>query len=47
MSKKEIFEYFYTYSANLGVKSIVLVMLAAMVYVVLDGIIGRCNKGIG
>ncbi len=31
MSKKEIFEYFYTNSANLGVKSIVLVMLAAMV----------------
>ena len=31
MSKKEIFEYFYTNSANLGVKSIVLVMLAALV----------------
>ncbi len=31
MTKKEIFEYFYTNSANLGVKSIILVMLAALV----------------
>lgn len=31
MSKQEIFNYFYTNSANLGVKSIVAIMLAALV----------------
>ena len=31
MSKKEIFEYFYTNSANLGIKSTTIIMLAALV----------------
>lgn len=31
MTKQEIFNYFYTNSANLGVKSIVIIMLAALV----------------
>lgn len=31
MSKKEIFEYFYTNSANLGIKAVVIIMIAALV----------------
>ena len=30
MSKQEIFNWFYTNSANFGVKSLVLIMLAAL-----------------
>ena len=31
MTKQDIFNYFYTNSANLGVKSILIVMIAALV----------------